>query len=506
CARARGAGLGRHVMKTDQSYTDNNFTVLRLVLALMVVLGHFQLLRGVHHPPWPFNYAAMAVDCFFVASGYLVSSSFDRDSDLGRFYIRRFFRIYPLYIAVVAAQTAIFAVLVPGGAWQNLKSLGSYFVANAAFANFLQYDVGSGVLHGMVNPALNPSLWTLKIEFGFYLLLPFLWRATERWGVKVLVGVFVLSAAYYVGLNSADNYLLAKQLPGELQFFVLGIAAYRYRGHVKLGPRWGLIATIALALLCTALLQTLTPVVYPLAVGALVVAAALTAPRIRMKRDISYGVYLLHGPIIQLSLLFGIYRADWIGLAATLLAVILLACGVERIIEVPGIALGRKLSRRVGSEKAMPRRAQPASLHVLPSAAPPRASSAAAASGLVVVVLNDFCHVQGGASKVAIDEAVGLARHRHLPRRGRPGLARTPAPVVDGRVSRAERADRLHPPSRRRVSGALESQSRAAYARPPAAAAARSHGRASPRLHQGADDESRPDRQADGRPGGLHAA
>lgn len=397
-------------MKTDQSYTDNNFTVLRLVLALMVVLGHFQLLRGVHHPPWPFNYAAMAVDCFFVASGYLVSSSFDRDSDLGRFYIRRFFRIYPLYIAVVAAQTAIFAVLVPGGAWQNLKSLGSYFVANAAFANFLQYDVGSGVLHGMVNPALNPSLWTLKIEFGFYLLLPFLWRATERWGVKVLVGVFVLSAAYYVGLNSADNYLLAKQLPGELQFFVLGIAAYRYRGHVKLGPRWGLIATIALALLCTALLQTLTPVVYPLAVGALVVAAALTAPRIRMKRDISYGVYLLHGPIIQLSLLFGIYRADWIGLAATLLAVILLACGVERIIEVPGIALGRKLSRRVGSEKAMPRRAQPASLHVLPSAAPPRASSAAAASGLVVVVLNDFCHVQGGASKVAIDEAVGLAR------------------------------------------------------------------------------------------------
>ena len=31
-------------MKTDQSYTDNNFTVLRLVLALMVVLGHFQLL------------------------------------------------------------------------------------------------------------------------------------------------------------------------------------------------------------------------------------------------------------------------------------------------------------------------------------------------------------------------------------------------------------------------------------------------------------------------------
>jgi glycosyltransferase involved in cell wall biosynthesis len=32
-----------------------------------------------------------------------------------------------------------------------------------------------------------------------------------------------------------------------------------------------------------------------------------------------------------------------------------------------------------------------------------------APSPLIVVVLNDFCHVQGGASRVAIDEAVGLA-------------------------------------------------------------------------------------------------
>ena len=29
---------------------------------------------------------------------------------------------------------------------------------------------------------------------------------------------------------------------------------------------------------------------------------------------------------------------------------------------------------------------------------------------MTVVVLNDYCYVQGGASKVAIDEAVGLAR------------------------------------------------------------------------------------------------
>src|SRR5690242_18309524 len=143
-------------MPSGRHFADNNFTPLRLLLALLVVLGHFQLLAGVSHPTWPFDYASAAVDCFFVVSGYLVSNSFDRDPNLQRFYIRRFFRIYPLYLAVVLAQTVILGWLqAPGDA--GGRSLLRYFLVNAVFANFLQYDVGAGVLHGLVNPSLNPS-------------------------------------------------------------------------------------------------------------------------------------------------------------------------------------------------------------------------------------------------------------------------------------------------------------------------------------------------------------
>jgi peptidoglycan/LPS O-acetylase OafA/YrhL/glycosyltransferase involved in cell wall biosynthesis len=394
-------------MNVEGRFTDNNFTALRLLLALMVVLGHFQLLNGVGSPPWPFNYAAAAVDCFFVVSGYLVSNSFDRDDDFRRFYIRRFFRIYPLYIAVVIAQTLILGFLEPSGFLANARSLLRYFVVNAAFANFLQYDVGNGVLHGLVNPSLNPSLWTLKIEFGFYLILPFLWLLVRRFGGIVLVAIFVLSAIYYEALRHAGAYELGKQLPGQLQFFVLGMAAYRYRDRLTLGATAGLVVTIVLAVLFSALVDSRPPVIYPLIVGAFVVATALQAPRLRLHTDISYGVYLVHGPTIQLSLLLGLYRPDWIGLIAIVGTTLLLARIVEPLIEAPGIAFGKRLTQLVRRKSPPPR--PPADLGRRPEGVPAPAVPLAP-SDITVVVLNDFCYVQGGASKVAIDEAVSLAK------------------------------------------------------------------------------------------------
>jgi len=378
--------------------TDNNFTILRLVLALLVVLGHFHLLAGVTSPPWPFNYAAVAVDCFFVVSGYLVANSFDRDSDFKRFYIRRFFRIYPLYIVVVALQTLILGLLEPAGFMANLGSLARYFAVNAVFANFLQYDVGAGVLTGLANPSLNASLWTLKIEVGFYLLLPFLWLAVRRFGVGVLVGTFVLSVIYDEALMRTGYEFLAKQLPGQLQFFVLGMAAYWYRDVLevrrRVSPIVGLIGLIVLTTALTAMLAQRPPVLYPLLVGAVVMIAALKTPVFNMRNDISYGVYLVHAPLIQLALLFGIYRADWAGLAAIVSLTVLLALLAERFIEIPGIAAGKRLIARDRAK-------------ALPGAA---GSMQSDADTLTVVVLNDFCYVQGGASKVAIEEAISLSQ------------------------------------------------------------------------------------------------
>ncbi|TAK83858.1 MAG: acyltransferase, partial [Aquabacterium sp.] len=251
-------------MRIDDRDAQNNFTLLRLVLALLVLLGHFKAFVAVWSPPWPFNYAAAAVDCFFVVSGYLVSKSFDRDSNFSRFYLRRFFRIYPLYIAVVLAQTVILGCLAPGGFVANLRSEFDYLMVNAVFANFIQHDIGEGVLRGLTDPSLNASLWTLKIEFAFYLILPFLWLGVQRYGWKLLVGVFMASALYYALVLHYVDFRHAKQLPGQLQFFVLGIAAYRYRDRLSLSPQIGFVLMVVLGVALTLLLHSRPPVLYPL--------------------------------------------------------------------------------------------------------------------------------------------------------------------------------------------------------------------------------------------------
>lgn len=376
---------------------DNNFTILRLGLALLVVLGHFKAFVGIFNPEWPYSYAATAVECFFVVSGFLVTHSFDRDPDMKRFFIRRVLRIYPLYFMVIVAQAFILASLASGGIAAHLGEMGRYLAANAVFANFADHDIG-GVLTGRVDPSLNASLWTLKIEFAFYLILPFLWKGIQRYGLGLVALLFVGSVIYQQTMLAMDHPLYAKQLPGQLHYFLLGILGYKYQHLFKFDRRLGLAAAVLTGVAMTFLMHPHTPVIYPLVVAAFVLTVAFSAPRVRMTLDISYGVYLLHAPLIQLSLIFGLYRPGWVGVAMIVGTVLVLATLAERFVEAPGIALGRRLAKRVGGDRP-PRAPDPDGGRSMPMQD----------GGLTVVVLNDFCHVQGGASKVAIDEAVGLA-------------------------------------------------------------------------------------------------
>src|SRR5258708_38215747 len=94
---------------------DNNLNVLCLSLAVMEVLGHAKLLSGTSWPHFPFNLADAAVDAFFVVSGFLITGSYQRCHGLWSFYVRRVFRLYPMYLCVLLAQTVAMLLLLPAG-------------------------------------------------------------------------------------------------------------------------------------------------------------------------------------------------------------------------------------------------------------------------------------------------------------------------------------------------------------------------------------------------------
>lgn len=329
---------------TDES--ENNFTLLRLLLALMVVLGHFKLLSGTAYPSFPFNLADAAVDCFFVVSGFLIAGSYERCRGLWSFYVRRVFRLYPMYLCVVLIQAAIMMALLPGGPFSALQSTVRYLVANALMANFLQYDIG-GVLSGLSNPGINPSLWTLKIEIGFYLIVPLIYVTTRRFGWWVLVSIFVASVGFNVLALHLGDPRLAKQLPGQLQFFVVGVALYLHGERLRVAPLVSAAITVAFLVTWT-LVVPIPPGIRPLVVGAFVFSFALCTPVIRLKSDLSYSVYLLHGPILQTLILLGLFRDTLPFLSGIVCTVLGLAFITARLVERPGNALGRRLAMRLG--------------------------------------------------------------------------------------------------------------------------------------------------------------
>ena len=332
-------------MKVRAEDETNNFTLLRLLLSLAVVLGHFKLLSGTQYPPFPFNLADAAVDCFFVVSGFLIALSYARTHGLWSFYVRRFFRVYPMYACIVLIQAGIMLALLPGGPFSEPHATLRYVVTNLAFANFLQYDIG-GVLSGLRNPGINPSLWTLKIELGFYLIVPLIFVAVRRWGFKSLVLIFLASVAYnVVALHFGDDRY-AKQLPGQLQFFVVGMALYLYARDFRV-PTWVFPIVAVLFLAAWTWIHPIPPGIRPLLVGAFVFCFALCTPVLPMRTDMSYSVYLVHGPLIQTMLLLGLFRDEPLYLVGVVATVLALSFVAEHLVERPGNEFGRRLSVRL---------------------------------------------------------------------------------------------------------------------------------------------------------------
>ena len=98
---------------------ENNFDFLRFILATTVVFCHSYVIYygNVDQEPlwvWSENQLSLgtlAINFFFVISGFLVTQSWDRNADYLAFLRKRILRIYPGFIAVCAACAFLFAPL-----------------------------------------------------------------------------------------------------------------------------------------------------------------------------------------------------------------------------------------------------------------------------------------------------------------------------------------------------------------------------------------------------------
>ena len=330
-----------HLAPVAVVHARNNFNLLRLVFALMVVLYHSIALPGLagwdRAEGWTSIGAEIGVQGFFVLSGYLVWASFERSSSLGVYAEKRARRLLPGYVAVVLVCAIAALVLVPA-VRNDLSALARYAGWNLTFLNFMAPDL-PGVFAANRFPEINGALWTLKIEVMFYLILPILAfvlkiAGSSRWIVIVVIYVAAEAWRHLLPQQGGPMVEIARQLPGQMSFFVTGIALCAWRE----GINWrSALAPAGMVLLALSLVVPQAAPLRAVGLGIVAVWLAVGIPRLfdaARFGDLSYGLYIVHFPIIQCVIAAGLFATPSVGFAvaagASLLAALLLWWLVER--------------------------------------------------------------------------------------------------------------------------------------------------------------------------------
>lgn len=179
--------------KLPQIPKENGFHFIRLVCCLIVIYEHSVVLSDANIPC--LNLRGLAVEVFFVLSGFWVTLSYLKSVSIKEYALKRIRRIFPQYAAVVVlgavllfsfSSLEICAYFSSDGFWK-------YLAPNLCTLNFLHPSL-PGVFGGS---AVNGSLWTIKIELAFYVMLPIIMSAIRTMKRKYNGRGIVLSRLPY---------------------------------------------------------------------------------------------------------------------------------------------------------------------------------------------------------------------------------------------------------------------------------------------------------------------
>lgn len=288
----------------------NNFDLIRLMLAGIVAVAHGIVMRGGSQPEFGITTLAdFGLDGFFILSGFLVARSWLTLSNFWRYAWHRFLRIMPAFwvcLLVLAFLVAPLALLLEGrplsDLWTSENSAPKFVLVNAGLMIF-EYEIAD-IFAGNPHPLIvDGSLWTLILEAGCYVVLACLGLAGALTRRRIVVPIFtalvwLLATLYDLGIQVG----IGDETLRMLMLFMIGTTAYIY-GHLVPMNLSLLVASVVVFLGSVMLLENYRIIgAVPFAYILLWFAVALPKT-VRVKVDVSYGVYIYHWPIQQLMML-----------------------------------------------------------------------------------------------------------------------------------------------------------------------------------------------------------
>jgi peptidoglycan/LPS O-acetylase OafA/YrhL len=337
----------------------NNFDVLRLLAASLVLFSHSYALTASTEPfadvsGWTLG--EVGVVMFFAMSGFLIAKSWSDQPRLIPFAVKRALRLLPALFVAVSVT-----VFVVGPLFTTLP-LSTYFTDPTPWVYWVRSSLLitiRGTLPGVfeTNPfpdAVNGSLWTLPVEaccYGMAALFGLLGllrrsRVLAAFGFLLLLGVSPLSPLSNApaGGTTGGNLSLVVMLGAT---FVLGNLAYSLRSRLHLS--WIALAVITVLWVVT-WRGDWTRAAGVLAIAFAVLVFAFRTPawlrRLTAPGDVSYGIYVYAFPVQQSV------AAIWPGIHPLVMFAIAfpvtygLAFLSWRLVERPALALKRVVAPR----------------------------------------------------------------------------------------------------------------------------------------------------------------
>ena len=332
---------------------NNNFDVVRLIAALMVIYGHaFILFPTNGHEDFlrqllKVDYSgSIAVCIFFFLSGIFVTQSLEHSKSLKNYCITRFFRIWPGLAACILLTVFLIAPF--------FKTATPFFFTIGTVNYFINLSliVSKGTLPGMFLSnhypnAVNGSLWTLPVEVRCYFSVALLWLTgivKRPWILIALLGL-ILFFPTNIFINAFLWHLFSIEAVKCYCFFLIGIISYCYRKKLVVNGIFCLLMIIITALLFKTPLF-IYAFYFSLCYFLLWFGSRKSIIKFHLPGDYSYGIYL-YGFLIQqvvASMFSSTSSYDSLGIVYPI--VFLLAFLSWNFVEKPFILFGKKITTK----------------------------------------------------------------------------------------------------------------------------------------------------------------
>jgi peptidoglycan/LPS O-acetylase OafA/YrhL len=304
---------------------NNCLNTVRLLAAVSVMFWHACVHLAVERPiviSQILDYF-YGVPIFFAMSGYLIWNSVGKSPSFLGYAKKRFRRIYPELWVAVAVE--ILAIIIFFGEQIRWVTLGVFAVTQGTVLQFWTPDFLRG--YGCGTP--NGSLWTICVLIQFYILAYPMrkllhGKGTATWAVVIGASLVISRAgAVLEGILPVMVYKLYSQtIIPYFWLFLIGILIAEKQDRMVpwLKKTWYWWALLSVAFMVVPVDNLAGDQGYGIlrctTLIAAVVGFAYQFPKLNVKTDISYGIYIYHMTVINIMIMLGFTGNIWALLCA----------------------------------------------------------------------------------------------------------------------------------------------------------------------------------------------